>query len=142
MNLRPHRRRVPIIPIVSMIDILVILLIFFIATTTFRPAQKIHVKIVLPKAEALGESEARPEVRVSLSVTKDEKVFLDGEAVAIEKLTEALNAFRQSRPEAKLELQIDRGTPFEFPMRVLGALRAANYADVPTRIERPAGGVP
>ncbi|WP_395746132.1 ExbD/TolR family protein [Prosthecobacter sp.] len=57
MNLRPKRRPVPMIPIVSLIDIMVILLIFFVATTTFRK-ENTQVKITLPESKTMGEAGA------------------------------------------------------------------------------------
>ena len=54
MSLRPRRRPVPTIPIVSLIDILVILLIFFIVTSTFKERRDI-LNISLPNAGAIGE---------------------------------------------------------------------------------------
>jgi biopolymer transport protein ExbD len=138
MNLRPHRRRVPIIPIVSMIDILVILLIFFIATTTFRGKPKTHLKIALPESQALGGTAAQPEVRTSITVTKDQKLFLDGEPIAVEKLAESLTALKAANPNARLELEADTDTALGLLVKVWDALRAAGYSvnEVPARIER------
>lgn len=59
LNLRPKRRPVPAIPIVSLIDIMVILLIFFIATTTFRE-KKVQMKINLPDSKTMGATESKP----------------------------------------------------------------------------------
>ena len=77
MNLRPRRRPVPAIPIVSLIDIMVILLIFFIATTTFKK-QKMEVKISLPSSKALGGAAPAAETRATITVTNlgDEGVDL------------------------------------------------------------------
>ena len=71
----------PAIPIVSLIDILVILLIFFIATTTFR-RNKTHVKIALPESKGMGAAAPVQEVRTSITITKDKDILLDGELVA------------------------------------------------------------
>jgi biopolymer transport protein ExbD len=138
MNLRPHRRRVPIIPIVSMIDILVILLIFFIATTTFRGKPKTHLKISLPESQAMGATAAQAETRTAITISKEQKLFLDGEAIAPEKLAAALTALKESKPGAKLELEADSDTALGLLVKVWDALRAAGYSvnDVPARIER------
>ena len=138
LNLRPRRRPVPAIPIVSMIDIMVILLIFFIATTTFRE-KKIEVKINLPQSKSMGAAVASDEVRKSITVSPTKELFLDGNPVDVEKLAEALTKLKSTNPGAKLELQADTETPLGMLMQIWDALRAAGFSinDVPARIERP-----
>lgn len=137
MNLRPRRRPVPTIPIVSLVDIMVILLIFFVATTTFRK-DRAQVKITLPEAKQVGENAPMQEVRKAITVTKDQKLFLDGQPVTAETLAEALTRLRREQPQAKLELEADTETALGVLMQVWDALRSAGYSvnDVPARIQR------
>lgn len=137
MNLRPRRRPVPTIPIVSLVDIMVILLIFFVATTTFRK-DRAQVKITLPEAKQVGENVPVQEVRKAITVTKDQKLFLDGQPVTAETLAEALTRLRREQPQAKLELEADTETALGVLMQVWDALRSAGYSvnDVPARIQR------
>ena len=119
MNLRPRRRPVPTIPIVSLIDIMVILLIFFIATTTFKK-QKVEVKITLPESKALGGATSAPEIRTTITVTKEQKLFLDANPV---------------------ELEADTDANLGMLVKIWGDLREPGYSsnDVPARIQRAAG---
>ncbi len=137
MNLRPRRRPVPTIPIVSLVDIMVILLIFFVATTTFRK-DRAQVKITLPEARQVGESAPVQELRKAITVTKDQQLFLDGQPVTAETLAEALTRLRREQPQAKLELEADTETALGVLMQVWDALRSAGYSvnDVPARIQR------
>jgi biopolymer transport protein ExbD len=137
MNLRPRRRPVPTIPIVSLVDIMVILLIFFVATTTFRK-DRAQVKITLPEARQVGENVPVQEVRKAITVTKDQRFFLDGQPVTAESLAEALTRLRREQPQAKLELEADTETALGVLMQVWDALRSAGYSvnDVPARIQR------
>jgi biopolymer transport protein ExbD len=137
MNLRPRRRPVPMIPIVSLVDIMVILLIFFVATTTFRK-DRAQVKITLPEAKQVGESAPAQELRKAITVTKDQQLFLDGKPVNAENLAEALTRLRSEQPQAKLELEADTETALGVLMKVWDALRSAGYSvnDVPARIQR------
>jgi biopolymer transport protein ExbD len=137
MNLRPRRRPVPTIPIVSLVDIMVILLIFFVATTTFRK-DRAQVKITLPEAKQVGENAPVQEVRKAITVTKDQKLFLDGQPVTAETLADALTRLRREQPQAKLELEADTETALGVLMQVWDALRSAGYSvnDVPARIQR------
>lgn len=138
LNLRPRRRPVPAIPIVSLIDIMVILLIFFIATTTFRE-KKVQVKINLPESASMGSAATSDEVRKSITVTPQKELLLDGNPVAIDQLAAALLKLKQSDPQAKLELQADTETPLGLLVQIWDGLRSAGFSinDVPARIQRP-----
>jgi biopolymer transport protein ExbD len=137
LNLRPRRRPVPAIPIVSLIDIMVILLIFFIATTTFRE-KKVQVKINLPESKTMGATESTSEVRKAITLTKTHELFLDGNPVQIDKLAEALKKMKEIQPGVKLELEADTDTALGVLMKVWDGLRSAGFSvnDVPARIQR------
>lgn len=138
LNLRPRRRPVPAIPIVSLIDIMVILLIFFIATTTFRD-KKVQLKINLPQSKAMGGVEAAEAARTSITVTSQKDLFVDGNPVAVEKLAAELVRLKTENPAVKLELQADTETPLGLLVQIWDALRASGFSinDVPARIQRP-----
>lgn len=140
MNLRPRRRPVPTIPIVSLIDIMVILLIFFVATTTFKK-DKMQVKITLPESKSLGGTTEAPQSRVPISITKDQKVFLDGQPVEMDKLAIAIRSLKEARPGMKLELEADTTAALGVLVKVWDALREAGFSinDVPARIQRANG---
>lgn len=140
LNLRPKRRPVPAIPIVSLIDIMVILLIFFIATTTFRE-KKVQMKINLPASKSMGEAESKPEVRKAITLTKTKELFLDGNPVEIEKLAAALIQMKEADSSVKLELEADTDIALGTLMKVWDGLRAAGFSinDVPARIQRTEG---
>lgn len=139
MNLRPKRRPVPIIPIVSLIDIMVILLIFFIATTTFR-RQSQHLQINLPESKSLGTASPAGDTRLAISISRDKEIFLNGTPVEPESLAAALKELRAAKPGAKLELEADTDTPLGILIKVWDALRDAGYSiqEVPARIRKAA----
>ena len=137
MNLRPRRRPVPAIPIVSLIDIMVILLIFFIATTTFKK-QKMEVKISLPSSQALGGAAPAADERSTITVTKEQTIFLDGIAVGAEGLAPAIQTLKQTHPGLKLELEADTEANLGLLVQIWDALRESGIPinDVPARIQR------
>ncbi len=137
MNLRPKRRPVPTIPIVSLIDIMVILLIFFVATTTFRK-DNTQVKITLPESKTLGGEATTPEVRVAISIDEQQHVFLDGKPVELDLLAAAITTMKEAQPGLKLELQADTTAALGNLVKVWDALREAGFSinDVPARIQR------
>lgn len=128
------------IPIVSLIDIMVILLIFFIATTTFR-RQKAHLQIALPESKGLGGA-AASDKRIAITIAKDQQLQLDGETVKVEALADALKKLKAAKPAAKLELEADTGTALGILIKVWDALKSAGYSinDVPARIQKAAAG--
>lgn len=139
MNLRPRKRHVPMIPIVSLIDIMVILLIFFIATTTFRK-QKAHLQIALPETKGIGGVAAASDRRIAITITKDQKILLDGKDETAESLAGALKQLKSAKPAARLELEADTDTALGILIKVWDALKAAGYSinDVPARIQKAA----
>lgn len=137
MNLRQHRRPVPLIPIVSLIDIMVVLLIFVVANTTFRK-KKTQMEIALPSSKSMGVSTSAPDQRVTLAITKTNETFLDGAAINIDNLAQALKTLRTGRPGAKLELEADTATALGTLVKVWDALKDAGIPvnEVPARIQR------
>lgn len=147
MNLRPHKRSVPMIPIVSLIDIMLILLIFVIATTTFKKnsdRNKAHLEIALPTSTVMGGAAPQRELRVAISVDKKRDLFLDGTPLVIDNLAAALKALKSSNPVVKLELEADSDAPLGMLIKIWDALRAAGFSvnEVPARIQRAAASTP
>ncbi len=137
MNLRPRRRPVPTIPIVSLIDIMVVLLIFFVATTTFKK-QKTQMQVALPQSKSMGASVQEAEVRTTLTITKKNEVFLDSEPVKVEELGASLQKLKGAQPGVKLELEADTEAALGVLVQVWDALKSAGIPinEVPARIQR------
>jgi biopolymer transport protein ExbD len=84
-----RKRSSPIIPIVSLVDILTVLLIFFIVTTTFK-SQTPQVRIELPDSKTAvtaPSAKARPTI---LTISPDGQCFVNAQPIALEKLGEAI----------------------------------------------------
>jgi len=116
---------------------MVILLIFFVATTTFKK-DKTQVKITLPESKSLGGASESPEARVAISITKEQKIFLDGQPVELDKLAIAISSLKEAKPGMKLELEADTTAALGILVKVWDALREAGFSinDVPARIQR------
>ncbi|MEM7144796.1 MAG: biopolymer transporter ExbD [Verrucomicrobiota bacterium] len=135
MKFYTRKKASPIVPIVSLIDILAILLIFFIVTTTFK-TKKALLNIALPKSSEL-EADGTPITRMTISVTAEEEVYVEDEQVAVEDLARALMALKEARPETKLELRADEKIPLGFLVQVWDALNQSGFKiqEVPARIQ-------
>jgi biopolymer transport protein ExbD len=137
MNLRQRRRPVPTIPIVSLIDIMVVLLIFFVATTTFKK-QKTQMQVALPQSKGMGATVQEAEIRTTLTITKKNEVFLDAEPVKVAELGAALQKLKALQPNVKLELEADTDAALGVLVQVWDALKSAGIPinEVPARIQR------
>ena len=135
MKFYTRKKASPIVPIVSLIDILAILLIFFIVTTTFK-TKKALLNIALPKSSEL-EADGTPITRMTISVTAEEEVYLEDQQVEVEELAAALTALKGARPEAQLELRADEKIPLGFLVLVWDALNKSGFKiqEVPARIQ-------
>jgi biopolymer transport protein ExbD len=127
-----QRHRTPSIRMINLVDILLNLLIFFIASTTFRLAQKepTAVKLTLPEArtaEAIGKTEI-PKLRIT--VAPDNQVYLDQNPVTLEMLEKALKAARVKNPHTLLELSADKGASYGTVVGIVDAARLAGIRDI------------
>ena len=146
MRFIEKRRRIPAIPLVSLIDILTILLLFFVMTAEFRAdadkkkaeekqKRERRLEISLPGVSQI-EGQAVSDTRTPISLTSDDKVLLDGKEVPIDGLVQALKEARQANPQTKFELEPDERVPLGTVVKVWDALTKAGIqvGEVPARV--------
>ncbi len=132
-------RRKPTIIIVTMIDIFCVLLIFFIVATTFRRSMP-AIKISLPEAkQGATVSQTEP---VILSVTADEKIFVNAKEIAIAQLGEMLQQLGKQSPPPPVAMRADKKASFGLIIKIMDAAKAAGFAELPAVIEPEATGTP
>jgi len=124
-----RKRRMPSVIIVSLIDILAILLIFVIVTTTFKRDQP-AVVINLPDSRTATAAPAQSDPAI-LSISADQKIFLDNKPVELSDLKQALIDMLAATPDRTLALNADKAAPFGFVVSVMDALKEANVKNVP-----------
>jgi len=124
----------PIVPIVSLIDILAILLIYFILTSAPKE-DKAFASITLPKASSLAKK-MQSNASLELSLTFDSKIFLGEEEIPENQLAARLKQLKSERPKLSLELKADEKAPLKSLVEAWDALTRAGYPvkDVPARI--------
>ena len=135
MNFYTRKRRVPTVIIISLIDIFAILLIFVIVTTTFKRAQP-AVVIKLPESTSAAVDAPSKEVAPTVvSISSQGEVFLDAQAVSLDKLAQALAAVVSDG--RSIALNADTKAPFGVIVRVLDALKEAGVkGNLPAFTER------
>ena len=124
----------PTVIIVSLIDIFAILLIFVIVTSTFKREQP-NVVIKLPESKAATAGKA-PDDPMTLTITSDERMFLDGKPVATDELKDALVKSLVDAPNRPLALNADTKASFGFIIKVLDILKEAGVKNIPAFTEK------
>ncbi len=117
MDFTPQRKRRPLIlELTPLIDVVFLLLIFFMVSTTFvnEPSA---LELDLPtssSAEVIPEGED-----VSISLTADGKVYVDGEGVTIEQLSARLRQIARDAPSTNVVVRGDAGVDVQRLVDVL-----------------------
>ncbi|HZR78434.1 MAG TPA: biopolymer transporter ExbD [Chthoniobacterales bacterium] len=128
MKFAVRKRRAPSIIIVSLVDILTILLIFFVVSTTFKKDQP-EVQINLPESKTAKNTPAELEHAV-VSVDANDEVKLDGKALAVDELENAVKNLPDTR-RSTLALQADKKASFGTIVKVMDALKLAGVKNLP-----------
>jgi biopolymer transport protein ExbD len=121
-----RRPRRPSIVIVSLIDILVLLLIFFVVTTRFI-AEQPAVQVNLAKSDAAEATESAAPVIVT--VTEKGEVFLGSNRVDPAALADGIRAAASTAQG--FALKADTASQFGVVLQVLDAFKKAGVQDVP-----------
>jgi len=135
VNFAVRKRRAPSIIIVSLVDILVILLIFFVVSTTFKKDQP-EVQINLPESKTATKAPAELDHAI-VSVDEVDTVKLDGNPIEIDQLQQAVSNLAPTK-KASLALQADKKASFGAIIKVMDALKLAGVRNLPafTREEK------
>ena len=128
MNFAVRKRRAPSIIIVSLVDILVILLIFFVVSTTFKKDQP-EVQINLPESKTATKAPAELEHAI-VAVDEADAIKLDGRPMDVDELERAVRNLSQTQ-KASLALQADRKASFGTIIKVMDALKLAGVRNLP-----------
>lgn len=132
MELRPAKKRRPVINLTSLIDVLFLLLIFFMVTTTFisQPA----IQLELPEAEHAQTVRQSPTV---VYVDRLGAVFLNDEPIEPALLEEALKRRLAGAADRTVFLKADARVSHGQVVRILDIVRAAGAKRVSFSTEMP-----
>ena len=134
MKFYARKRRMPTVIIVSLIDIFAILLIFVIVTSTFKREQP-NVVIKLPESKSATTGKA-PDDPMTLTISSEEKMFLDGKPVTTDDLKQALENSLAQSPNRPLALNADTKASFGFIIKVLDILKEAGVKNITAFTEK------
>lgn len=124
------RRMLSEINVTPLVDVTLVLLIIFMVTT---PMLQRGTDVQLPTAQA---SQVKEEDRITLTVTKDSRIFVNNEEVPREKLEAHLKSMTSSGKERVLYLRGDAKVPYGFVIDVMDAIKSSGIETVGMITER------
>ena len=128
MKFAVRKKRAPSIIIVSLVDVLVILLIFFVVSTTFKTEQP-EVQINLPESKTATNAPSELD-HAMVTIDQDDEIKLDGKVVAAEALEGAVRDLSPTR-KSSIALQADKKASFGTIIKVMDALKLAGVKNLP-----------
>lgn len=128
MKFAVRKKRAPSIIIVSLVDVLVILLIFFVVSTTFRTVQP-EVQINLPESKTATNAPSELD-HAMVTIDQDDGIKLDGKTLEVEALEGAVRDLSPTR-KSSIALQADKKASFGTIIKVMDALKLAGVKNLP-----------
>ncbi len=113
------------INVTPLVDVMLVLLIMFMVT---EPMLHEGLDVELP--QVTGESIAKESSTVTVTVTKEGRVFVDQEEVTLGELTSRMEQMRRFWPDKKVLLKGDKNVPYGTVVEVMAALRSAGIVDL------------
>ena len=112
-----------------LVDVVFQLIIFFMVSTVFVEFTQ-QMDIETPEVEgSLAQDQIK---RLTIEITVDEKIFLDGKELVLENIAEHLRG--QSNPRSVL-IRADKRLPYGIVMQVMQICRSAGIDDIRTTVQ-------
>jgi biopolymer transport protein TolR len=115
-----HSRMLSEINIVPFVDVMLVLLIIFMVAA---PLVQHGVDVDLPRATTQNISAT--EEQLTITLTKDKKIYINRMSVEIEELKDRLIKIFQQRTENQLFFKADTDLPYGFVIRVMAEIKNA-----------------
>ena len=121
-NLKPMSE----INVTPFVDVILCLLIIFMVAA---PLMTVGVPIDLPDtaAEALPSEEEEP---LTVTLAPNGTVMIQTTEVALDEMISRLQAIAAERTSSRIFLRADGAIPYEYVMRIMGALNAGGFREI------------
>jgi biopolymer transport protein ExbD len=114
------------VDLTPLIDVVFLLLIFFMVSTVFVDFKK-QMDISLPSSKTSILSEVLKPVTVELTV--DKQIFLNGEKIHISKFESALSKITKSETQEAI-IRADKNLPYGDVIKIMGMLQNAQILNI------------
>lgn len=120
MKIETTRKPMVMFSTISLTDIVLLLLIFFLLTSSFVVQPGIKVK--LPKAASGQQDDSN---KIFLTVTKREQIFLNQKQINRDQLGTELRKLLQKNPEKLVVIRADKDLSLEATIRIVDIAKLA-----------------
>lgn len=136
-----QRRFLAEINVIPLVDVVLVLLIIFMVTA---PMLYRGLDIKLPVS---ASNTIKPEIRVVLTIEKDQRLYLDKDPVSVAQLERKLHLLKEEHADVSLYLRADRDVPYGIVVQVMDGVKKAGIEKLgmvtdPTGPERVTEGIP
>ena len=135
---RERRKRLPVVNITPLIDVLFILLIFFMVSSTF--IEQPNIRLQLPRA---AHADVTNIERLVVTISKDERIFLGEKPVSLAELSDLLIDAILKTDDRTLVIKADKNVRHGVVVRVIDIAKGAGFEKIVLPTEagegKPAG---
>ncbi len=114
-----QRRFLAEINVVPLVDVVLVLLIIFMVTA---PMLYRGMDVKLPTS---ASNTLKPEERIVLTIERDQRIFVDKDAVTPEQLEGKMRGARMRNADVAVYLRADRDVPYGMVVLVMDAVKKA-----------------
>jgi biopolymer transport protein TolR len=114
-----QRRFLAEINVIPLVDVVLVLLVIFMVTA---PMLYRGMDIKLPTS---ASNTIKPEIRVVLTIEKDQRLYLDKDQVSVAQLERKLRLLKEERKDVSLYLRADRDVPYGVVVQVMDGVKKA-----------------
>ncbi len=127
MEIRRYCHKDIDLDLVSMVDMMLLILIFFILTSSFLPLYNIEVNLPVVK-EGISALPSRPLI---ITLTRQGETYLEGEKLSAEDIVGRLFLrFGEQWKKKELLLKVDKDARSEDLLRLIDSLRRGGAAKI------------
>jgi biopolymer transport protein TolR len=108
------------INVTPFVDVMLVLLVIFMVTA---PMMQEGIDVNLPQAQ--GKSLPSKEKRITISITKENEIYLNERKVEFSLLEDTLKKIYQNRSDREIYLRADQTVPYGFVVKTMGAIKSA-----------------
>ena len=108
------------INVTPFVDVMLVLLIIFMVTA---PMMQEGIDVNLPQAQ--GKTLPSKEKRITISIPKENEIYLNDRKVELSLLEDTLKKIYQNRSDREIFLRADQTVPYGFVVKTMGAIKSA-----------------